>query len=533
MALRWRTAGMMEAANGFRRLENLQAPANLRPALTAYSKRVEDNLVPGIGLQIIMIPRGQTIVSRSISFDLWTRKMVILGNGFVDPREVTISSGVGNREHIGYAGVVSIRCGRSIAFECAWTDGMIIARPASVAIIGGGIGGLTAAVLLLRAGFDVQVYEQARALGEIGAGIRIGPNASRILYRLGIAEVLERTGVKPLTFDQRRWDDGRILLRSPLGETVATAFGAPYYTFLRADIHRTVADAIPQARVHLAHRFTRMVDHGDRIEAHFENGTSVLADALIGADGIHSVVRHALFGPDKPRFTGCVAYRGLVPANRLKHLGLELRNQIWMGPGQHFVHYFVSAGKLVNFVAVIEEDTWLRESWVDRAEVANVLAAYAGWHTQVLSIIGSADEIYKWALFDRAPLPRWSLGRVTLLGDSCHPMLPFMGEGASQAIEDAATLKECVLKFPDDVPAALRLYAQLRLPRASRLQAMSENNKTRFHMPDGPSQRERDAQMASGATDWSFAAIAWLYEHDAEVVDSDLVGRGLGIAERS
>ena len=366
---------------------------------------------------------------------------------------------------------------------------------------------------LLQAEFDVQVFEQAPVLGEVGAGINIGPNASRILHRLGIAEMLGRTGVKPITFDQRRWDDGRVLLRSPLGEEVEAAFGAPYYTLHRSDLHRALAGAIPADHVHLAHRFTHLVDHGDRIEAHFENGAAISADAVIGADGIHSVVRRALFGPEHPRFTGCVAHRGLVPTDRLTRLGLEFRTQVWMGPGRHFVHYFVSAGALVNFVAVTEEDSWLRESWVDRGEVADVLAAFAGWHPQVLSIIGSADEIYKWALFDRAPLPRWSVGRVTLLGD-----LPFMGQGAAQAIEDAATLKSCLSKFPNDVPAALRLYEQLRLPRASHLQGMSETNKTRFHLPDGQAQRARDAEMSRGATDWSWAAIAWLYEHDAEAV---------------
>jgi salicylate hydroxylase len=396
---------------------------------------------------------------------------------------------------------------------------MVVAGRTSIAIIGGGIGGLTAAAALLRAGFDVQVYERARALGEVGAGINIGPNASRILHRLGIAEVLGRTGVKPATFDQRRWDDGRFLLRSPLGEAVESVFGAPYYTFHRGDLHRALAEAIPADHIHIAHRFTHLVDHGDRVEAHFDNGTSISVDALIGADGIHSAVRHAVFGPEKPRFTGCVAHRGLVPSCRLTHLGLETTTQIWMGPGRHFVHYFVSAGRLVNFVAVTEEDSWLGESWVDRGEVADVLTAFRGWHNQVLSIIGSADETYKWALFDRSPLAHWSVGRVTLLGDSCHPMLPFMGQGAAQAIEDAATLKGCLLKFPGDVPAALRLYEQLRLPRASHLQGMSETNKTRFHLPDGRAQKDRDAQMASGATDWSFAAIAWLYEHDAEVVD--------------
>ncbi len=395
---------------------------------------------------------------------------------------------------------------------------MSIAPATSVAIIGAGIGGLAAAASLRRAGFDVQVYEQAKALTEVGAGLNIGPNAARILHRLGIADELARTGVKPSTFDQRRWQDGRLLLRSPLGEAVESAFGAPYYLMHRGDLRRALAQAVPAECVHVAHRFTHLVDRGDRVEAHFENGTSISADALIGADGIHSAVRHALFGEEQPRFTGCVAHRGLVPSDRLADLDLETRMQVWMGPGRHFVHYFVSAGRFVNFVAIGEEDTWQRESWVDRGEVSGVLAAYASWHAQVRAIIGSAQEIYKWALFDRAPLARWSVGRVTLLGDACHPMLPFMGQGAGQAIEDAAALKGCLLKLPDDVPAALRLYEHVRLPRASRLQQMSAANKTRFHMPDGEAQRQRDAEMARGTTDWSFAAIAWLYEHDAEAV---------------
>jgi salicylate hydroxylase len=386
----------------------------------------------------------------------------------------------------------------------------------SIAIVGGGIGGLAAAAVLVCAGFDVQVYEQAKALGEVGAGINIGPNASRILNRLGIAEELAKAGVRPVTFDQRRWDDGRMLLRAPLGDLVETTFGAPYYTLHRGDLHRALADAVPADRMHFGQRFTHLVDRGDRVEAHFENGGSISADAVIGADGIHSAVRHALFGPERPRFTGCVAYRGLVPADRLTHLHLERTTQIWMGPGRHFVHYFVSAGRLVNFVAVTEEDSWQKESWVNRGEVADAVAAFHGFHDQVRAIISAADETYKWGLFDRSPLPRWSAGRVTLLGDSCHPMLPFMGQGAAQAIEDAATLKGCLLKFASDVPAALRRYEELRLPRASRLQGMSAINKARFHLADGEAQRERDAEMAAGATDWSFAAIAWLYQHDAE-----------------
>ena len=388
----------------------------------------------------------------------------------------------------------------------------------SVAIIGGGIGGLAAAASLLQAGFDVHVYEQAKALGEVGAGINIGPNASRLLHRLGLVERLGACGVKPITFDQRRWDDGRFLVRAPLGAMVEDKFGAPYYTFHRADLHGALASLLPAERVHLGHRFMRLVDRGDRVEAQFEKGGTVSADVLVGADGIHSAVRHALLGPEKPRFTGCVAYRGLVPADRLKHLGLERTTTIWMGPARHFVHYFVAAGRLVNFVAVTEEDSWQRESWVDRGEVADALAAFADWHTQVRAIIGATDETYKWALFDRAPLPRWSVDRVTLLGDACHPMLPFMGQGAAQAIEDAATLTACLDKL-SDVSTALKLYEKLRLPRASRLQAMSETNKTRFHLADGPEQQQRDAHMARGATDWSLAAIAWLYQHDASAAE--------------
>lgn len=397
---------------------------------------------------------------------------------------------------------------------------MVIAPQTSVAVIGGGIGGLAAAAYLLRAGFDVQIYEQASQPKDTGAGINIGPNASRILYRLGIAHELERTGVKPATFDQRRWDDGRLLLRSPLGEAVETAFGAPHYTLHRGDLHRALRGVIPPARMHLEHRFVCHKDHGDRVEAYFENGATVSADVLVGADGIHSALRCAMFGIEEPRFTGCVAYRGLIPSDRLAHLGLDLTTQIWMGPGRHFVHYYVSAGLLINFVAVIEEDSWVRESWVDRGDVADVVAAFRGWHFQVLEIIEAADEIYKWALFDRQPLPRWSRGRATLLGDACHPMLPFMGQGAAQALEDAATLKACLLKLPGDAPAALRCYERLRLPRASRLQCMSATNKSRFHLADGPAQTKRDTEMANGATDWSLRAISWLYQHDAEAIDN-------------
>ena len=386
----------------------------------------------------------------------------------------------------------------------------------SMAVIGGGIGGLAAALSLLRAGIDVHVYEQAGALREVGAGVQISPNASRILHRLGLAGPLEAVGVRPLAWHQRRWDEGRTLLRTPLAGAVETAFGAPHYQIHRADLLSALVDVLPAERLHTGHRLTQLVDHGDRVEATFDNGACISVDALIGADGIHSQVRHLLFGPESPRFTGCVAYRGLVLAERLAHLDLEVTAQIWMGPGQHFIHYFVAGGRLLNFVAVIDQDQWTRESWTERGDIADALAAFAGWHPQVGAILGAVEETFVWGLFDRAPLPRWTAGRVALLGDACHPMLPFMAQGAAQAIEDGATLAACLAKLGKErVPEALRLYEAHRLPRASRLQAMSADNKLRFHLPDGPEQQARDAAMASGATDWSLSAIAWVYAHDA------------------
>ena len=357
---------------------------------------------------------------------------------------------------------------------------------ASAAIVGGGIGGIAAAVSLLRAGFDVHVYERAGAVSEVGAGIQVSPNASRVLHRLGLADDLARMGVRPLAWHQRRWDDGRTLLRADLGDAVIEAFGFPHYQMHRADLLGTLVGALPPERLHVGHRFTGLVDHGDRVEATFANGTTIEVDLLVGADGIHSAVREVLFGPQDPVFTGCAAYRGLVPAERLRHLDLEVTAQIWMGPDAHFVHYFVQGGRLVNFVAVIEQDSWTRESWTDPGDPAQAIAAFEGWHPQLHEI----------------------------LGDACHPMLPFMAQGAAQALEDGATLTAC-LAAEADVAAALRRYEQSRVPRAARIQALSTENKTRFHLPDGERQREREARMAGGGTESAIRADAGINAQDA------------------
>ncbi len=388
--------------------------------------------------------------------------------------------------------------------------------PLAIAVIGAGIGGLTAAVALRQAGFAVDVYEQAPELTEVGGGINMGPNAARILYRLDLGEALDREAVRPVSVHQRRWQDGRTLQRAPLNPLCEELYGAPHLTVHRADLLSIIASAFPPERLHLGHRLVGFADKGDHVEAWFANGSRAAADVLVGADGIHSMVRAALFGDEAPRFAGCVAYRGLVPVERIADLGLELGSQSWVGPGAHLVHYFVSRGRLLNFVGWTEHDTWSREDWTDRATIARALAAFEGWHPQVRRIIAAADTCFVWALFDRDPLPRWSAGRTTLLGDACHPMYPFMAQGAAQAIEDGAALAACLAGGGDPVET-LRRYERLRLPRVSRLQEMSRANKTRFHLPDGPEQEQRDAEWRRAA-DRSPDALRWLYGFDASDV---------------
>ena len=393
----------------------------------------------------------------------------------------------------------------------------------SVAIVGGGIGGLSAALSLLRVGIDAHVYEQARVLAEVGAGVQISPNASRILYRAGLAEALASTGVQPLALHQRRWQDGRALLRTPIAQVAEGVVTAPYYQIHRADLLEVLASALPAANLHLGHRLTNLVDQSNQVEVEFANGRRVAVDALVGADGIHSAVRRLVFGPENPHFTGCACYRGLAQADRLAHLELETTAQVWMGPGKHFVHYFVRNRRLVNFVAVVEQDAWTRESWTDRGELADALAAFDGWHPQVRDILAAVDEIFIWALFARKPMAHWSVGRITLLGDACHAMLPFMGQGAAQAIEDGATLAACLEHIEaTHIPDALRRYERLRLPRTTRVQSSSEANKERFHLPDGAAQVARDAEMERTSTDWSLDAVTWLYGHDAGILDDAL-----------
>ncbi len=388
-----------------------------------------------------------------------------------------------------------------------------------IAIVGGGIGGLSAALHLLNAGFDVHVYEQSPRIGEIGAGIQISPNASRLLIRLGLKPALDRFGVRPQAVHQKRWEDGRTLQRAPVGIEVETTFGAPYYHFHRGDLAELLGAAVPAERLHVGHKLVGLEQKGARALARFENGAAVEADLVVGADGIHSRVRHLLFGPEKPRFTGCIAWRGLVPAERVRHLDIEVASHNWMGPDGHVVHYWVGGGRFMNVVCVVEHGDWRKKDGPRRARSPmRWRATRAG--IPGARVISSFPETFVWALHDRLPLPHWSDGPVTLLGDACHPMLPFMAQGAAQSIEDGATLAAVLTAMPGDIPGALRRYEALRKPRATRLQEASAANRVRFHLHDGPEQQKRDAAMAASG-DRSIANIGWLYLHDASSVTSE------------
>ena len=389
--------------------------------------------------------------------------------------------------------------------------------PAGKALIaGGGIGGLTAALCLARVGCEVTVFEQAAEFGEVGAGIQLSPNASRVLHHLGLAPRLDALGFQPQGTEFRHWRTGRLITRAPLGDAVREAYGFPYYHIHRGDLLRLLveaAEAHPRVALHagVTMRGFEEADGQVRVTVGGAAGEAGHAGAvLVGADGIHSTVRAGLFGAEAPTFTGNVAWRALVPVERLPG-GVAPVAAVWWGPHRHFVHYMVRGGTLVNCVCVVEKSGWEREGWTERGERAELKADFAGWHDNIQTLIDCTDagSLYKWALHDRAPLASWGAGRVTLLGDACHPMLPFMAQGAATAIEDAAVLAGC-LENAHDAPAALQRYAALRRDRTAAIQRQSRRNAKLFHL-SGLAAFARNRAASRGAA----RSMAGIYGYDA------------------
>ena len=390
-----------------------------------------------------------------------------------------------------------------------------------VLIAGGGIGGLTALLALRARGIDAQLFEQAEAFRQVGAGIQLSSNATRILRSLGLGDALARACVYPEGRDYRAWDDGDRLYYTPLGARAEAQFGAPYYHAHRADLLDVLLGGVANTRFRLNARiegFAQTADHN--ITVILADGTKVTGDVLIGADGIHSTVRGQLFGTEQPCYTGNVAWRGLVPAERVAHLDLGRVTGVWMGPNRSIVQYYVAAGRTFNWIGSAGRSS-RRAVLARRGRIEDALAEYSGWHTTIRSIIAATPRVLRQALYDREPLPDWRVGRVVLLGDAAHPMMPFYAQGAAQSIEDAYVLAGCLAANPAEPEATLRRYVQLRQPRTAWMQDLSRREEELYQMTDAAAIAARNARMRTNRTPESASfppEQMRLYGYDAEAV---------------
>jgi salicylate hydroxylase len=391
-----------------------------------------------------------------------------------------------------------------------------------IAIVGGGIGGLTAALALRARGLDASVFEQAEAVREIGAGVSIHPNAARLLKRIGLDDQLRKIG-SPIN---------GITLRSSKGEAITTPSGPATPTFSqqtgqgynvhRADFLNLLFAALPDGTVKLGHRCLQLKEDGDGVRLSFANGAVAEADVVIGADGIRSVIQRQIGLHNRPSSEGIMAYRGLIPAERLAWAGDLGDPALWIGSGRSFLLYPVAGGRLINMVAFVPTDTESEESWSAPGDLKALAAEYAGWDQPVQDTINALDETFRWGIYDRAPLPHWSTRRVTLMGDAAHPMVPHVGQGAGQSIEDAITLAVLLEGCSAvEVAGRLKLYETLRLARTSQVQALARAAGKLYR-----SEHDDPAEKAVRLRKW-MAQGQWLYEHDAEQAARDALAKSI------
>ena len=392
-----------------------------------------------------------------------------------------------------------------------------------ILIAGGGIGGLTAALALLQRGFDVRVFEQAAELREVGAGLQLSPNALRALFGLGLEPAIRAVASEPSAKEVRLWSTGQTWKLFDLGASAVQTYGYPYFMIYRPDLHAALANAVkalsPQAIV-LGASVASVAQDDQGVSVTLADGRQVRGAALVGADGVHSKTRAQLHGADRPVFSGCVAWRGVIPVEKLP---ADLRRPVgsnWVGPGAHVIHYPLRGGQLVNFVGIVERSDWQVESWTERGTHEECHRDFAGWHEDVHTMIECLEVPFKWALMGREPLAKWSQGRATLLGDACHPTLPFLAQGAVMAIEDGFVLARCVDQWPTDLAQAFVRYEQLRIERTSEIVRRSTENGRRFHNP-----ALADATGAAAYVDreWSAAKVHerydWLFRYAVDQVE--------------
>ena len=389
-----------------------------------------------------------------------------------------------------------------------------------ILISGGGIGGLTAALALLKRGFDVDVYEQAGELKEVGAGLQLSANGNRVLYELGLGEALQQLSCEAKAKEIRLWNTGDTWKLFDLGAVSVERYGFPYFTVYRPDLLALLAAAVRALKpdtIHLKSRSIGFEQDASGVTLLLEHGRA-RGDVLIGADGVHSNIRQGLFGADKPEFTGLMAWRGVIPMAKLPAHLHRLVGTNWVGPGGHIVHYPLRAGQLMNFVGVRERGDWQVESWSVRGTTEECLRDFTGWHDDIQTMIRTIDIPYKWALMHRPPLPQWSMGRVSLLGDACHSTLPFLAQGAVMAIEDGLVLARA-LEAADDPAEALTRYENARRARTTRMVEGANANTKRFHNPELASVEGARAYVDR---EWTEAKVKeryeWLFTYDAITV---------------
>jgi salicylate hydroxylase len=386
-----------------------------------------------------------------------------------------------------------------------------------IAIAGAGVAGLTTALALLQQGFKVDVFEQASQLGELGAGLQISPNGSRVLQGLGLEAALKTCVSQAQGKEIRMWNTGQRWKLFDLGEDCLARFGAPYWMVHRGDLHRVLVEAF-NARSDRPVRLNARVVNARSTEAgvtfELNDGSQHSADGLLAADGVHSVLREQLLGEDKAQFTGLLAWRGLVPVERLSaHLQAQVGTN-WVGPGAHVITYPVRGGQLMNVVGIIEREGWRSESWTERGTHAELLQDFGHWHADVCELMSAIEQPFKWALLGRAPQTGWAQGNICLLGDAAHPTLPFLAQGANMAIEDAAVMARCLALDASPAQAFVR-FEKLRWQRTADIVNRSRDNAQRFHNPQLSDPAKAVDYVSS---EWEPEKVRrrydWMFEYD-------------------